>query len=379
MTVLAMAQPNMQASETVELMRPLLPQAQAIAPYLARIDNARWYSNFGPLEQELRRRMAEHFSISPECTITAANATAALTSVLRGLNLPRDSYCLVPSWTFVASPASAIAAEMIPYFIDVDDQSWSLEPDQVKKQLTQVKGVVGAVLVVAPFGRPVDIQAWDKFTAETSIPVVIDAAPGFDSFRNASFGKTAVVFSLHATKVLGAGEGALVISKDTALIRHVHEQTNFGYYTRHISIPGTNAKMSEYTAAVALAALDGWREKRQQWLLTHNACRAALAPVVEKHKLILWFPDESVTTTCNIRLPKPEADKVISQLQVRGIKARQWWDKGCHMQPAYAKYPHGDLSVTAALGASVVALPFYIDIPHAHFDRIAAALDEILS
>ena len=49
---------------------------------------------------------------------------------------------------------------------------------------------------------------------------------------------------------------------------------------------------------------------------------------------------------------------VISQLQVRGIKARQWWDKGCHTQPAYAKYPHGDLSVTKMLGASVISLPF---------------------
>ena len=91
------------------------------------------------------------------------------------------------------------------------------------------------------------------------------------------------------------------------------------------------------------------------------------------------MPEDAVTTTCNVRLPTPDADKVISQLQVRGIKARQWWDKGCHVQPAYANYPHSDLAVTKALGASMVSLPFYVDIPTRHLDMVARALDEVLS
>lgn len=368
-----------QPFETIEIMRPLLPHAHDILPYLERIDRTRWYSNFGPLEQELRGRLADHFGVTAEHTITASSATSGLIAVLRALNLPKGSLCLVPSWTFVASPAAAIAAEMTPYFLDIEEATWALNPEAVKKQITQIDGVIGAVLVVAPFGKPVDIAAWDRFTAETSIPVVVDAASGFDSFRHAAFGKTAVAFSLHATKVLGVGEGAVVVSKDTALLRHVHEQTNFGYYTRRISIPGINSKMSEYTAAVAHAALDIWPVRREQWVTTTELCRQALDPVAEKHRLTLWFPEDAVTTTCNIRLPTLTADKVISQLQVRGIKARQWWDKGCHMQPAYARYPHGDLAVTEKLGACVVSLPFYVDIPPQHLAAVAAALDAVLT
>jgi dTDP-4-amino-4,6-dideoxygalactose transaminase len=375
----ALEKPLEQPFETIDLLRPLLPQAKDILRYLERIDTARWYSNFGPLEQELRSRLAEHFGVTAECTVTASSATSGLIAVLRALNLPKDSYCLVPSWTFVASPASAIAAEMTPYFIDVDPNTWALDPEAVKKQIAQVKGVIGAVLVVAPFGKPVDIQAWDRFTAETSIPVVVDAASGFDSFRNVKFGKTTVVFSMHATKVLGVGEGAVVVSRDTALLRHVHEQTNFGYYTRRISIPGINSKMSEYTAAVGHAALDLWPQRRQQWLAITEVCKRALTPVAQKHNLTLWFPEDAVTTTCNVRLPTVSADSVISQLQVRGIKARQWWDKGCHVQPAYASYPHGDLSVTQQLGASVVSLPFYVDIAPQHLATVATTLDDILS
>ena len=378
MHALAKELPVEQPFETVEMFRPLLPDANAILPYLKRIDAARWYTNFGPLESELRQRLAAHFKVMVDNTITAASATAGLTSVLRALNLPRDSFCLVPSWTFVASPASAIAAELTPYFIDVDPTTWALDPEYVKQQIKQVKGVIGAVVVVAPFGKTVDIQAWDKFTAETSIPVVVDAASCIDSFRNVKFGKTAVVFSMHATKIIGVGEGAVIVSTDTGLIRHVHEQTNFGYYTRRISIAGVNSKMSEYTAAVGLAALDTWPERRKQWVKTTEICKASLEPIAAKHNLTLWFPEDSVSTTCNVRLPTLTADLVISQLQVRGIKARQWWDKGCHTQPAYAKYPHADLSVTKDLGASVVSLPFYVDIEPRQLAHVAASLSEIL-
>jgi len=375
----AKEQPREKVFETIDLLRPLLPSAEDIFPYLKRIDEARWYSNFGPLEQELRKRVGGHFGLSAEHIVTASSATAGLTSVLRALNVPRDSYCLVPSWTFVASPASTIAAEMKPYFLDVDEESWALTPELVKKHVREIDGVVGAVLVVAPFGKPVDIAAWDQFTAETSIPVVVDAASGFDSFRASAFAKTSVVFSLHATKVLGAGEAAVIVSRDTSLLRHVQEQTNFGYYTRRISIPGVNAKMSEYTAAVALAAMDKWPQRRSQWLAVTEHYQQLLHPLMQKHGLMVWFPEDGVSSTCNIRLTSLSADRVISQLQVRGIKARQWWDKGCHVQPAYAHYPHGDLTVTNRLAASVVSLPFYVDIPPQHLVQVADALDDILS
>ena len=378
MTALMKEVPVTQTHETIDIMRPLLPTAADIAPYLTRIDAARWYSNFGPLERELRARLATHFHVTSEHIVTAASATAGLISVLRALNLPKDSLCLVPSWTFVATPASAIAAEMTPYFIDVDETTWALDPEAVKQQISTINGVIGAVLVVAPFGRTVDIAAWDRFTAQTSIPVVIDAASCIDSFRDVAFGKTSVVFSMHATKIIGIGEGAAIVSTDTALLRHVQEQTNFGYYTRRISTPGINSKLSEYAAAVGLAAFDVWPARREQWVATTERAKQALNPEAKAHALGQWWVDDAVSTTCHVRLTSATADRVISQLQVRGIKARQWWDKGCHVQPAYAHYPRGDLSVTERLGASVVALPFYVDIPPHQLSTVASTLDAIL-
>ena len=364
---------------TVDLLRPLLPTADKIEPYLKRIDQARWYSNLGPLVEEVKERTAKHFNVQYDAVITCSSATSGLTSVLRAMNLPRDSYCLVPSWTFVATPASAIAAEMIPYFVDVDEETWALDPDSIRDIIRNIDGVIGAIIVVAPFGKQIDLGAWQKFSSDTSIPVIIDAAAGFDSFRNAEFNNIPVVFSLHATKILGCGEGGLVISRDHGFMRHVQEQTNFGFYTRHISTPGVNAKMSEYSAAVALAALDIWPTRRKEWQETTNKYLDALEPIAKEHGLTIWLDRDNLSPTCNIRLPEKNAEKIISNLKIRGVKARQWWDKGCHTQPAYAKYPKQDLTITNIFAESVISLPFFVDLPAASIEYVAEQLAEVMA
>ena len=74
--------------------------------------------------------------------------------------------------------------------------------------IAQAPAPVGAVMPVVPFGCPIDVAAWDRFRASTEIPVVIDAAAGFDALVP---GAVPAVVSLHATKVLGAGEGGFVV------------------------------------------------------------------------------------------------------------------------------------------------------------------------
>src|SRR5260221_12082929 len=69
----------------VPIARPLLPSAEAIRPYLERIDKTRIYSNFGPLARELEARLAGHFGLSSDCAVSAANATLALTSALAAM------------------------------------------------------------------------------------------------------------------------------------------------------------------------------------------------------------------------------------------------------------------------------------------------------
>ena len=130
---------------------------------------------------------------------------------------------------------------MEPWFVDVDEATWLIEPEQVLAVARKRK--VGAVVVVSAFGAPLDISKWDRFTADTGIPVLIDAAAGFDSFAPArSVTTTTIIVSLHATKVSGIGEGAVVVASDPEVGHAIRNLGNFGITAaREVVAPGLNA------------------------------------------------------------------------------------------------------------------------------------------
>lgn len=349
----------------IPIMRPLLPKAEKILPFLQEIDANRWYSNFGPLTFRFEEKMAELFGVTSSALITVSNGTAAMSTLLRAMDIEKGTFCIVPSWTFVATPAAAVEAGLVPYFVDVDKTSWVIEPEELKQHIRLVPGKVGAVIVVSAFGQPVSVSAWDKFTEETGIPVIIDAAAAFDTvlqFPETKVGNTPVMISLHATKTFGIGEGGIVISQNKQMLHRARQLTNFGFApSREIVLPGVNAKLSEYSAAIGLAGLEYWPEKRQKWVeLTKNYMDAFAEErsTIVSHRLTTDW----VSSTCNVIVPPNCIENVIEQLGYAGIEARKWWIKGCHQQRAYLQYPRFALPVTEMLSNTVMALPFSIDL-----------------
>ena len=119
---------------------------------------------------------------------------------------------MIPAWTFVASPQAAMLAGLVPYFVDVDPEPGRSTRTRSRRVIEQAPAEVGAVMPVVPFGRPIDLAAWDRFRSTSGLAVVIDAAAGFDAVVPTG---TPAVVSLHATKVLGTGEGGFVLCNDT--------------------------------------------------------------------------------------------------------------------------------------------------------------------
>jgi len=355
----------------VPIARPLLPSAEAIRPYLERIDKTRIYSNFGPLARELEARLAGHFGLSSDCAVSAANATLALTSTLAAMTHGEQGVCLLPSWTFCASAHAVIAAGLKPHFLDVDPASWLLTPELVERALGEVANV-RAIMPVAPFGAPVALASWEELTLRTGIPVVIDAAA---AFAEQQVGDVPVVFSLHATKILGAGEGGMVLVRNPHLIAEITKRLNFGFYNvRSASVAAFNGKMSEYAAAVGLASFDGWEETRMAWsqLLTRYEHELDLRGIRRTRPL-----NPGLTSTLVYSFPK-DARHLSARLTEVGIGNIRWYADGCHAEPAFSAYSAGDLPVTKALASSCLGLPFYLDLDERTLSQIADALSGIL-
>src|SRR5664280_1865159 len=324
----------------IPIMRPRLPSADRLAPYLKSIDASRLYSNFGPLAVSLEDRLAEHYGLNQGTVATVANATLGLAIALAVQQPPAGSLCAMPAWTFVASAHASVIAGLVPYFIDVDPETWALDPNKLFDEIARAPAPVGAVMPVMPFGLPLDITAWEAFRSRSGLAVVIDAAAGFESLVP---GAVPSVVSLHATKVLGTGEGGFVISTDASIRDAVRMRSNFGFAgSRQAQAAAFNAKLSEYHAAVGHAALDEWDATRIEWNDAANAYRQALGSS-NRVSMQQGFGETWVSSTCVLGFDQPAADRIEQSLACRDIETRRWWGAGAHAHPATASFPRAAL------------------------------------
>ena len=362
------------ALNSLPVSRPTMPRAEQVLPYLEAMDAAGWYSNFGPLLMQFEARLEARFNDGAK-VVTAGNATLAIGLALKAMGLQPGARVAIPAWTFVATAHAVLWAGYEAWLVDVDPATQMLDPLAVEAALSSAPGPVAAVIPVMAHGAPLDLDAWVLFQARTGVKVLIDAAAAFDVLDRAPL---PAVVSLHATKALGVGEGGFFVSTDAGLNEAVRRMTGFGFMgDRVATIASTNAKLSEYAAAVGLAALDGWPGVRERYLRVAQRLRLALMGRPE----VRFQPGWGLTwisSVCVVDLPAGGAAIVADALADRGVATRRWWGRGCHREPAFAECARGDLTATEALAHSSLGLPFYSTMSDAEVDHLAAALSSAL-
>jgi len=373
--------PSPEVESYIPVLLPEMPDSRALLPFLEEIDKARHYTNFGPLERRLRGSLAE--LIDPDnrpAIVTLSNATVGLEMVLESFDLPAGSVVCIPAFTFAATASAIVRCGHSVLVADVDPDTWLLTPSIARKVLED--HAVHAFMPVATFGHPVDEAAWDSFSTETGCHVVIDAAAALGSQRPGLH--CAAVYSLHATKALGAGEGGVLAVRDEEISKKILDRTNFGF---DISLNdrmvhghrGTNGKLSEYHAAVALAALSQFNQ-RLVWRYELEAkYRHDFANM--DSRVTLQAPHHpSVPNYMNVRIPSNHcSQRVQASLEAKGIGTRRWYLPLIHKHPAFADAAVAHpLAVCDSLEADLIGLPFHIDLTHNDVERVAAELDNIL-
>ncbi|MDF3936909.1 DegT/DnrJ/EryC1/StrS family aminotransferase [Pseudomonas citronellolis] len=366
--------------KNIKLMVPELPKVEQILPYWQQIDENRWYTNFGPLVDELENRLARTFSREPAQVhvVSMANGTSALQIALEGLKLRKGGRVLVPALTFVATATAIIRAGLVPLICDVDPHNWLLTPEIARSYLKD--GPFEAVMPVSTYGCPQNVAAWDMFTAETGIPVVVDAA---GAWGNQQVGLTTkVAFSLHATKSLGGAEGGLIASRHHAYAESVRSLSNFGIDARSGGLvfeAGENGKMSEYHAAVVLAALDNWPAVSRARVDLHQRYLALLGERLPG----LSFqskPADGVYSLLPVLMPEGVSARAL-QLQLLGlnIETRRWYCPPLHGHPAFQAFVGGDMPVVDQLAERLLGLPFHLSLGDDDVEHVVDALVGLLA
>ncbi|SAK44126.1 aminotransferase [Caballeronia catudaia] len=353
----------------IKVLVPSLPSVDQIEPYLRRIDLARVYSNFGPLATGFAQRLGG-LTGANSVTLTS-NGTSAIEIALRLRALPNRRLCVMPSFTFVASAHAVCNVGLTPAFVDIDPVSLVLTPEIVEATLPQLPELPAVVLVISAFGAPIDQESWARFQTRTGIPVVFDAAAAVTALSHV--GDAPVCVSLHATKVLGIGEGGAILSSDPKFSERATAMTGFGFMgaERTSAIRGGNFRISEYAAAVGLAALDALPAKVDMLRNVALAYRTKIEATGRRARLQEGAGDW-VTMSLNIIVEPEDVQATIAKLDAQKIQWRRWWGLGCHLHPAFADCPSFGLDSTNKVAPTVIGVPCHDGLSAEDIDRIVA-------
>lgn len=359
-------------NKLIPVMKPLLPSAEQIGFYMRKIDASRNYTNFGPLENLLTQRLAEMFGTRETEVLLVSSGTLALMGAVTTESSEIGDSWAVPAWTFVASAHAVASTGRQLEVCDVSSTDWRL--DSAKSSSAK------RFLVTLPFGDspPAEPVYLESSGSRLRCPTIYDGASCFDAYVKSKSkiptSKCVSMISLHATKLVSTGEGAVLVG-DESWITEIKKWINFGFFgTRTATRPAVNAKMSEYNAAVGLASLDQWQ-----------STRAALERRFSRYRDLagrLGFqlqPSASkgfVTSTIIVKLDSQQTRETLAKECSSGeVETRDWWG------PPISELNWVDSSsklhpVAKELSLKTLGLPLFVDLDESHFDRIEKALSE---
>jgi dTDP-4-amino-4,6-dideoxygalactose transaminase len=349
-------------------MRPMLPSYREVQSLLQTIEVNHIYSNWGPLVRELESDYASYLGTQKELVVAVANATLALQGLVEISGIEK---WFVPDYTFSATGLAVLKAGKTISFCDVDLNSWKMDLSSAGSDSEDV-----AVMAVVPFGAEVKLYDYKYLNN-----VVIDAAaslgriPPKISDIQANW---SLVYSLHATKVLGAGEGAIVVCGSEKVAKNLRAWINFGFDNERTScMAGTNAKMSEFNAAYGLASLLNIESERNKWMESQHlvselsvgrSWRTWVNQVASFQPYwIAQFENEQVR------------NYVQSELSSSLIQSRCWWSKPLSAQIAFTGCTTtGELSNSKILASTHLGLPMYQGLTESDVKMIINVIDYAL-
>lgn len=368
--------PQSPGRSSIRFIEPRLPPPQAWVQYLDESYRQKTFANRGPAVRLLEKRLTERFLPPGRVAVTAANGTLALVAALHALKV--QGLVCIPSFTFPATAHAVRLAGCIPLLCDVDPVSWEITPQTLAPAMA--KGP-SAIIHVRPFGLCRDLGPLNAWARAQKLPLIIDAASALGGRlpdgRAVGGDGDCEVFSMHATKPLGCGEGGVIAAR-ADLVARIHEVVNFSLTeNRDVVGPGGNSKMSDFQAAVGLGVLDGADAAlahRQQRLGQYGQLLASFSGIRGPTRPGS-FPGQAMP----ILVPESTNNFQAEALaQTFGIETRRYYFPSLDTTKYFAQYALlGSSVVSRHLASQLLCLPCHLGVQDYDMSRIAQFLAEL--
>ena len=219
-----------------------------------------WLS-MGPRVKRFERAMAEYLQVPH--AVAVSNGTVALDISLKILGIRPGDELIVPAMTYFATAASVSYQHAVPVFVDIDDDSFNIDPYSIEKALSpKTKGII----FIDYGGNPADIGSIQRIAKKHGLILLHDAAQSLGGIYNgAPLGAQTLIstMSFHMAKVMTTVEGGMIFTHDVKIAEEARIRRNQGESGKYIhSHLGTNARMVDILAAIGLAQIE-----KLPWLL----------------------------------------------------------------------------------------------------------------
>jgi dTDP-4-amino-4,6-dideoxygalactose transaminase len=333
----------------------------------------------GPKVAALEAMVAELVGTTHAFATTSATTALHLSLVAAGIG-PGDEV-LVPDFTFPATANVVVQQGATPVLVDVDLDTFALDPDDLEHRVTPK---ARAVMPVHPFGLPADMEPILGVAERHGLAVIEDAACALGATyrgrQTGSFG-LAGCFSFHPRKSITTGEGGMITTSDDALAERIRLLRSHGGVREggrfRFEAAGFNYRLSDILAAVGVAQM-----------------RKLEAFLAARRRVAGWY-DRSLENVGGVRLPfvpseathtyqsyvvlldeAVDRDAVIAALRADGIETTLG-TYALHDQPFFARtygLRPGDRPNSHRAFSSSLALPLHGGMVETDVGEVVAAL-----
>jgi dTDP-4-amino-4,6-dideoxygalactose transaminase len=219
----------------------------------------------GPKVQEFENKMAEFLDVP--YAVAVSNGSVALDIALKMLGVGPGDEIIVPAMTYFATAAAVSYQHAVPVFVDVEPESYNMDPEMVLKALSpKTKGII----YIDYGGNPADYKGLKKVASSQGIFLLQDAAQSLGGIYNGQpvGAQTELsTMSFHMAKVMTTVEGGMIFTHNEKFAQEAKIRRNQGesgkYHHSHL---GTNARMNDMAAGIGLAQY----AKLQKMLIERN-------------------------------------------------------------------------------------------------------------
>jgi len=237
--------------------------------YILRAIDSTYVSTVGPFVPEFEEKFAKY--VGAKKAVSVQSGTAALHLALYELGIGKGDEVIVPALSFIASVNVVLYVGATPIIVDVNTETWNIEPEEIEKAITPH---TKAIIPVHLYGNPCDLDTIISIAKEHNLYVIEDATESLGAFykgkQTGTFGDFGC-FSFNGNKLITTGGGGMIVTDDLRRAEHIKFLVNQardasrGYYHPEM---GFNYRMTNLEAALGLAQLgriDEFVEKKRKY------------------------------------------------------------------------------------------------------------------